>query len=177
MKTIFVTALLAFGLSMNAQVNKNVTEETTTTKVTVDNGEEKKQIVKTDRTQSTQDIELKDAESKKLNKDVKETPVKVTKSSTISGDGIATQKLGETTYYSMNGRNYMFVSDKAGYKISTPENLDYGVLRKTSNNNYIYKTDERTSFGYFDGNGNFVVETYNNDTDGVTVETYKLIKK
>lgn len=177
MKKIFVTALLAFGLSMSAQVNKNVTEETKTTTVTVDNGQGKQKVVKKEKTQATQDIELKDAQSNKLNKDIKPTATKVTKTETVSGTGMPETKVGQTTYYSMNGRNYMFVTDQTGYQISTPNNLNYGVLRRTSNNNYIYRTDDRTSIGYFDDNGNFVVETYDNDKDAITIETYKLIKK
>ncbi len=170
--------IILFGLSvgMYAQVDKNVTEETKTTTTTIDNGTEKKKIVKTEKTGRVQDIEFKNANSNELNKDIKETPVKVTKSETISGDGIPTQ-IGTTTYYTMNGNNYTFVKDKRGYKISTSKNLNHGVLRKTSNNNYIYKTENKTSFGYFDADGNFVVETYDNDGDGVVVEKYTPAKK
>ena len=173
-----VAFIIIFGLSasLHAQVNKNVTEETKTTTVTVDNGSEKKKMVKTEKTERAQDIEFKNANSKELNKDIKETPVKVTKSETISGDGIPTQ-MGSTTYYTMDGKNYSFVKDKSGYKISTPKNTNYGVLRETSNGNYIYKTENKTSFGYFDADGNFVVETYDNDGDGVIVEKYIPIKK
>ncbi|KAF2519269.1 hypothetical protein E0W68_05745 [Flavobacterium salilacus subsp. salilacus] len=173
-----IALIILFGLSagMYAQVNKNVTEETKTTTTTVDNGTEKKRTVTTEKTDKVQDIELKNADSNKLNKDIKETSVKVTKSETISGDGIPTQ-IGSTTYYTMNGTNYSFVKDKKGYKISTPENLNHGVLRKTSNNNYIYKTENKTSFGYFDADGNLVVETYDNDGDGVMVEKYTPAKK
>ncbi|WP_159799081.1 hypothetical protein [Flavobacterium sp. MK4S-17] len=174
MKNIALTLMLALGLSLNAQVNKNVTKETKTTTVTVNNGQEKKKLVKQESTDAVQDIELKDAESKKLNKDIKETPVAVTKSTTISGDGIPTQQLGSTTYYTMDGQDYVFITDRMGYRIATEKDKKYGVLRKTSNDNYIYKTKDKTSIGYFKDNGDFVVETYNDNTDGVTVETYSL---
>jgi len=176
MKKIAVITMLALGLTVNAQVNKNVTKETTTTRVTVDNGEQKKQIVKTERTDATQNIELKDAGSKKLNKDIRQTPVQVKETTVISGDGIPTQ-VGTASYYQMNGQNYRFVTDKTGYRISTADNADYGVLRRTSNNSYIYSTGDRTSVAYFDDKGNLVVETYDDKTDGVTVETYMLIDK
>lgn len=170
MKNIAVIIMLVLGLSLNAQVNKNVTKETKTTKVTVNDGAQPKSVTKTETKSATQDIELKDAESKKLNKDVKPTPVQVTATTTVSGDGVPTQ-VNRTSYYTMNGQSYQFVSDPSGYRIIN-DNNSYGVLRRTSNNNYIYSTDTRTSIGYFDANGNFVVETYDKNNDKITVETY-----
>jgi hypothetical protein len=170
MKNIAVIVLLSLGFTLNAQVNKNVTEETKTTKVTVDNGATPKTVTKTEKKSAQQNIELKDAESKKLNKDMKPTPTQVTSTTTVSGDGVPTQ-VNQSSYYTMNGQNYQFVSDPAGYRIMT-DNNSYGVLRKTSNNNYIYTTEKNTSIGYFDANGNFVVETYDRNNDKITVETY-----
>ena len=169
--------MLSFGLVMTAQVKKNVTEETKTTKVTVNDGSNPKTMVKTEKKEATQNIELQDANSKKLNKDIKQTPVQVKATTTVSGDGIPTQRTQSTTYYEMNGRKYTFVPDNTGYRIASPDNNDYGLLRKTSNNNYIYRTKDRTSIGYFDANGNFVVETYDDKTDGITVETYTRMKQ
>ena len=177
MKNIAIMIMLSLGLTATAQVNKNVTKETKTTTVTVDDGDEKKKVVKTEKTDATQNIELKDAKSKKLNKDVKPTPVQVNSTTTISGDGIPAQQVERTSYYEMNGRKFRFVTDKTGYRIFTPDNTDYAVLRRTSNNNYIYRTGNRTSIAYFDANGNLVVETYDDKTDGVTVETYTVVKQ
>jgi len=176
-KIIVTTVLLAFGVTLNAQVNKNVTKESTTTKVTVNDGTAPRQVTRTESTQAVQNIELKDAESNKLNKDMKPTPVQVEKSTTVSGTGIPTQEIDRSSYYQFNGKNYQFISDKSGYRIASPDNTNMGVLRKTSNNNYIYRTNDRVSVGYFDQNGNFVVESYDDKTDGVTVETYTRVKQ
>lgn len=172
MKNIAVMIMLALGLTLNAQVNKNVTEESKTTTVTVDNGTGKpKKVVKTENTNATQNIELQDAESNKLNKDMKRTPVQVNTSTTVSGDGIP-------TYYETNGQRYIFVPDKNGYKISSSTDVnDYGVMRKTSNGQYIYRSGDRTSIGYIDANGNFVVETYDDKTDGITVQTFTRVRQ
>lgn len=171
---MMVMAMVTFGTF--AQVNKNVTKETTTTTVSVNDGTGTKKVVKNETTASQQNIELKDADSNKLNKDIQPSPVQVTKTTTVNGDGV-TPQMGQTTYYRMNGRNYMFTSDRTGYQISTPEDLGFGRLRKTSNNNYIYRTKNGTSVGYFNASGDFVVETYDDNTDGVTVETYTRIKE
>lgn len=171
MKTIAAVIMLSLSLSLSAQVNKNVTKETKTTKVTVNDGANPKSVTKTETRNASQDIELKDADSKKLNKDVQPTPVQVTATTSVSGDGVPTQ-INQTSFYTMNGQRYQFVTDANGYKIASPTNVNHGTLRKTSNNNYIYTTGTTTSVGYFDGNGNFVVETYDKSSDGVTVETY-----
>ena len=117
MKNIAMIIMLSLGLTASAQVNKNVTKETKTTTFTVDDGDAKKKVVKTERTDATQNIELKDANSKKLNKDVKPTPVQVNSTTTISGDGIPAQQVERTSYYQMNGQKYRFVTDKTGYRI------------------------------------------------------------
>lgn len=177
MKNLIITSLLlAFSITLSAQ-NKNVQKETKTTTVTVNDGTKAKKVVKTERTEAQQDIKLKDAKSRKLNKDIQPTPVHVNSSTTISGDGIPLQEIDRSSYYEMNGRRFQFVSDKTGYRIILPDNENYGVLRRTSNNNYIYRTKDRTSVGYFDKNGNFVVETYDDNTDGVTIETYTRVKE
>lgn len=179
MKKLFVTSiLLAAGFTVSAQVDqKQVTKESTTRTVTVDNGETKRQVSKTERTEAVQDIKLQNAESKQLNKDIAPTPVKVEKTTTISGTGIPTQEIDRSSYYSFNGRNYQFRSDNSGYRISSPDNTNYGVLRRLSNGNYIYRTNDRVSVGYFDENGNFVVETYDHNNDRITVETYTRVKQ
>lgn len=171
MKTIVSIIMLSLGVTLSAQVNQNVTKETKTTKVTVTDGKDPKTLTKTETKNASQSIELKDADSKKLNKDIQPTPVQVNATTTVSGDGVSTQ-VNRSSYYTMNGQNYQFVSDPTGYRIASPDNTSYGVLRKTSNNNYIYTTEKNTSIGYFDASGNFVVETYDKNNDRITVETY-----
>lgn len=169
MKNIALAILLVAGLSATAQVNQNVTKESTTTTVTVNNGQGKpKKITKTEMSEAKQNIEFEDAESKKINKNVKPTPVQVSQSTTIKGDGIP-------TYYELNGERYIFVTDHDGYRISSPSVKEYGIVRKTSNGQYIFRTKTGTSTGYFDENGNFVVETYDDATDGFTKVTYSKV--
>jgi len=172
MKNIAAIIFLSLGLTLNAQVNKNVTEETKTTKVTVNNGATPQTVTKTEKKSAQQNIELKDAESKKLNKDVMPTPTQVISTTTVSGTGVPTQVVSSSSYYTMDNTRYQFVTDPAGYRISTPDNTNYAVIRKAANNSYIYKTKDRTSIGYFDANGNFVVESYDEKTDGITIQTY-----
>lgn len=178
MKNLAITILLALGFAATAQVNQNVTKESTTTVVKVNDGTgQPKKLVKTKNTEAVNQIEIKDADSKKLNKEVAEgTPV-VTSSVTVERDSGFNAKVGQISNYQMGGNDYIFVSDKLGYRIATADNKDYAKLRRTSNGQYIYKTATATSIGYFNSDGNFVVETYDDKADGITVETYTKVQK
>lgn len=175
MKYITLIMMLSFGLVLNAQ-NTNVQKETKTTTVTVNNGKEKKKMVKTENMDATQDVELEDADSNELNKNVKQSPVRVQSSTTVATDPDFNREIGQISNYTMNGQNYIFVTDKSGYRISSPTDKELGKLRKTSDNRYIFKTKEKTSIGYFDTYGNLIVESYDDVTDSVSKETYALVK-
>lgn len=174
MKTIFL-ATLAFLFSINSQAqNKNVTDVTKTTVTTVKDSDGEKQIVKKQEVQEVQNIELQNADSKALNKDMKQTPVEVTSKTTVTNpDGTTrTVDIDRSSYYTANGKTYQLALDPSGYVITGPDNKRIGILRSTSTNSFIYRGKNTTSIGYFDTNGNLVVETYDDKSDKVTVQTY-----
>jgi len=178
MKNFAIAILLASGLTATAQVNQNVTKESTTTTVKVNDGTgTPKKLVKTKNTQSVNAIEIKDADSKNLNKELMESAPQVTSSTTVERDNGFNARVGQISNFQMGGNDYIFVSEKTGYRIVTTDNKDYAKVRRTSNGQYLYKTPTATSIGYFNNDGNFVVETYDDKTDGMMVETYTKIVK
>ena len=118
-----------------------------------------------------------DGNTNKLNKDIKPTPVMVRKSTSVSGDYIPPQQLGQTVRYQMNGEDYIFITDKSGYQVQAANNKNYAKLRRTSNDNYIYRTNDKVSISYFDNEGNLVVETYDDSNDAVTKEVYTRVQQ
>ena len=50
------------------------------------------------------------------------------------------------------------------------------ILRKTTTNSYIYRSNGQTSIGYFDTNGNLVLETYDDKLDKVSTQTYAPVR-
>lgn len=179
MKTIVLSGLaLLATMGMQAQ-NKNVTDIQKTTVTTVKDSDGEKKILKTQEVQEVQNIELQDADSKALNKDVKQTPVQVTSRTTVTNpDGSTrTVDVDRSAYYDYKGQNYQLKLDPAGYAIISPENKKVGVLRATTTNSYIYRGKNSTSIGYFDTNGNLVLETYDDKSDKVSVETYQRTKQ
>ena len=178
MKTIILgIAVFLFTVNIQAQ-NKNVKSEVKTTVTTVKNSDGQKKSVKTQEVKEIQKIELKDAESNALNKERKETPVEVTAITSITANGVTNiVDVDRSAYYDLNGEKYEVKLAESGYTIYQPNTEKAAVLRKTSNNNYIYSSKNKTSYGYFDANGNLVLESYDDKTDKITVETFVIIKK
>ncbi|MES2544783.1 MAG: hypothetical protein V4548_07850 [Bacteroidota bacterium] len=175
MKTLILSiAACLFSLTNNAQ-NTNVQSESVTTTTTVKDSDGVKKQVKTEKTQEVQEIKLKDAESNSLNKEMAPTPVKVTSTTEVTKNGVTkVVDRDYSAYYNMNGSKYQVSLDNSGYTVVSPNRK--GVLRRTSNNNYIYRERKRTSYGYFDANGNLILETYDPKTDKITMETFNVIK-
>lgn len=178
MKTIIIGAIaLLFSVNINSQ-NKNVKSEVKTTVTTIKDSKGEKQLVKTQEIKETQNIELQDADSNVLNKEVKETPVQVTAITAVTANGVTNiVDVDRSAYYNLNGQKYQVSLAETGYNMYLPNKEKAAVLRKTSNNNYIYKAKNKTSFGYFDANGNLVLESYDDKTDKVIVETFIMIKE
>lgn len=178
MKTTFL-GLLAIVFSANCFAqNTNVQQEVKTTVTTIKDSDGEKKIIKKEKIQEVQDIELKDAESKKINKEMADTPVKVTSATEVTVDGVTrTVDVDRSAYYLLNGQKYQVAVDKSGYSMTIPESKKMALLRKTSNNNYIYVNKNKVSVGYFDNDGNLVLETYDEKNDKMILEKFELIKK
>ncbi|HEY0046027.1 MAG TPA: hypothetical protein VGB44_04865 [Flavobacterium sp.] len=170
---ILGTAMLLFGGTVLAQ-NQNVTDISKTTTTTVRTSDGERQLVKKENVQEVQNVELQNAESNELNKDLKATPVQRTTTTEVTGPDGRTRMVDvdRSSYYTTANGKYRVVLDNTGYSLLSPDNKRAGVLRQTSNNNYIFRGKDKTAFGYFDANGNLVLETYDEKTDKVTVETY-----
>src|SRR5690606_4260118 len=83
-----------------------------------------------------------------------------------------TVDVDRSAYYSLGGNKMRFAIDPAGYTVTNEKGKREALLRRAGNNSYIYRTKDKTSIGYFDTNGNFVLESYDDKTDKVTTEVY-----
>lgn len=172
MKTIIgmFALLLSLGLQAQNQNKKTETVQTTTT-VKDDKGEHK--IVKKEEVKEVQNIELQAVPNGTLNTDIAPSATQATTTTTVNVDGQErVVDVDHSAYYSYNGEKYHVLTDKSGYTLNSPNNVSY--LRRTSNNSYIYKNKDKFSVGYFDANGNLVLETYDEKAGKMTTETYNL---
>ena len=177
MKTI-ILGMLVFLLSLNSQAqNQDKKTETKTTITTVKDNKGEHKIVKKEETNEIQNIELNEVPAGTLNTDTKPSPVHVTKTTKVSVDGEErTIDVDHSAYYVYNNEKYQVALDKSGYTMTNPNITKPMFLRRTSNNNYIYKNKDKFSVGYFNADGNLVLETYDEKTDKITIETYNLQK-
>jgi hypothetical protein len=79
--------------------------------------------------------------------------------------------------YDYDGVSYRFRPVKPGYAIIdlNRDDTEYArIYPSTQDGYYIYIKDGRSSLGYFNEDGDFVVEAYDPDNDGVMNYRYKI---
>lgn len=177
MKSIqILTASFLLTMALQAQ-NKQVKEtiQITTTNVKTADGDKK--YVKEEKVQEVQNIEFKPESPNTLNIEKKETPVIVTTTAKITNpDGSTrTVDIDRSAYYESKGKAYKVALDADGYRM-TFKNSKPALLRKTSTNSYIYQVNDQIAIGYFDVDGNLIIEKYDTKLDKVTSEKFGLVK-
>jgi hypothetical protein len=177
MKNLIVTVSLILFTSYGFAQNKNVKTEEKTTVRTIKDSDGEKKIVKKEEIKEIQNIEFEKESEKTLNKEIMQTPVEVTSTTKVSVDGVTRSiDVDRSAYYNLNGRKYEVAIDKAGYNLNDTNGENLGILRKTSNNNYIYIEKKKVSFGYFDNEGNLILETYDTKNDVIIINKYLIVK-
>ncbi|VXC20093.1 conserved exported hypothetical protein [Flavobacterium sp. 9AF] len=174
MKNVLLTSVFLLAtLSISAQ-NKNVQKETEIVTTTIKDSKGEKKIVKTVETKEVQNVELEMSEQKGINIPMKEeAKVNVTTTTKLNVDGETKFiDVDRSAYYNSNGHKYQIVQKGNGYSLLNNSNKETGVLRKTSNSNYIFRSKDKVSFGYFDNEGNLVLETFDYKKDKITMEKY-----
>ena len=178
MKSILFGILFICATSTINSQNKNVKDETKTTTTTVVDSKGEKTYVKKENTREVQNIELKEQNPKNINMDLKDSAVMVKSTTTITNpDGSTrTVDIDRSSYYLLNGKKYNVALDSRGYRILSEDKKEQAFLRKTSTNSFIYRNKNKIAIGYFDLDGNLILETYNPKTDTVSYEKYNVSK-
>lgn len=148
-----------------AQVNENRERETVTTQTTVRDNEGVSVSRENVTVSRSQAIELSEADANQVNQEVAARPTKI----------------NTEVSYSIDGKRYHFVNetDSESYRLvlmSDNERLsDYPVIRPAPRDGYYTITKgEETSYGFFNQNGDFVVENYDGQGNKVVPTVYKL---
>ena len=176
MKLVTLTAIaILFSIQIEAQ---NTQTETKTKTTTVKDSEGTRKTVKTQVIKKDQKVVLGQESPNTINIPTVNSPVTVTTITKITNpDGTTrTVDVDRSSYYESNGKIYKLDLDPSGYVITHGE-MKPALLRKTSTNSYIFRSENRTAIGYFDTEGNLVVEFYDDKLDIVNIEKYAVIKK
>jgi len=177
-KLILGATAIVFALSAQAQ-NTNVTETSKTTVTTIKDSDGAKQVVKEQKTSEAQDIKFKETAGDPLNKEMQVTPTQVTSVTQITNPDGSTRTVStdrSAVYNSPSGKKYTLALDPMGYRVTSDELKKPALLRMTSTNSYIYRSKDVTSVGYFDTNGDFVLESYDDKSDKVTIQKFTKAK-
>lgn len=167
MKKLFIVFALA-STTVFAQENKNKLKETVVTKTTVTDNEGSQVSTKAVSNTKKQVIALDKDDANKVNQHIVMKPMEV--KTDVS--------------YGFEGNRYQFISqrDKDGYRLMTvkdnAKNEEYAVIKpSTQNGYYILSQKGKSSFGYFNADGNFVVERYDEEKDAIVSDVYKIQEK
>lgn len=160
---------------------KNISEETTTKTITVDDGKEvvEKKVKIT--TREEQQLELDDNDKNKVNQEVVSSPSKVTQIVEVDDDldPYYDSKI-KTIHYSYNNNPYVFKRNTNGFLVSevvSNSETDFGKVMTTSrSNNYVFKSNDYNGIGYFDSNNNFVVEYFDTSKNAIVKKVFTLNK-
>jgi ABC-type Fe3+-hydroxamate transport system substrate-binding protein len=176
-KAILTIAALFTTICITAQNTDVKTEVKTTTKTVKDSKGEKK-TVKTEEVNEVQKIEFKDPNSNTKEKEVLDTPADVTTKIKVTVDGVTREITKDYSgYYMYNGVKSKLILDKVGYSFIDPETKKrIATLRETSNGGFIV-TGKKVSMGYFDQNGNLIIQSHDPKTDTVITEKAEIIKE
>jgi hypothetical protein len=172
---ILSTIVFLFSIEIEAQ-NKQTETKTTTTTVKDSDGEHK--TIKTQVVKKDQKVELGVENPNSINIPTVDSPVSVTTTTKITNpDGTTrTVDVDRSSYYESNGKIYKLDLDASGYIITHGE-MKPALLRKTSINSYIFRSENKIAISYFDTEGNLIVEFYDEKADIVNIEKYYVIKK
>lgn len=176
-KLLVLSAIaLLFASNIQAQNTNSQTETKTTTSTKKDSDGVHKTVKKVV-TKEVQNIELGQEKPNTINIPTVDSPIDVTTTTKITNpDGTTrTVDIDRSSYYESNGNKYKLDLDASGY-VMTFGNGKPALLRKTSTNSYIYRSEAKTAIGYFDVNGDLIVEIYNDKSDKVSFEKYKIVR-
>ena len=163
-KILLIVSLAAFTAGF-AQENKNEKTETVVTKTAVKTDKGTKVATKAVTQSQQQVIALDDSDQNETNQSVVMKPMEVNTSVSYGYDG--------------NRYQFMNQKDEKGYRLMTVKDNasqeEYAIIKPTSQNGYyIMSQNGSSSFGYFNAEGNFVVERYDSKTNSIVSDVYKL---
>lgn len=166
-KLLLIFALAAFTTGF-AQENTNTKKETVVTKKSVksDLGVDVSTTAETKTEKQT--INLDQSDANMTNQTMVMSPTQV----------------DTDVNYSYDGNRFKFLNqkDEKGYRLMTVKDnatdQEYAIIKpSTQNGYYILSKDGTSSFGYFNKDGNFVVERYDAKLDAVVSDIYKMEMK
>ncbi len=179
-KFVITTVLSLMSVGIYAQ-NVDVKSETKTEVTTIKDSKGVKEVEKKTVTKEFQDVKVdatkRHGKNGKNMPQVTTTPVEVVETTSVAVDGdVKYVDIDRSAYYMNNGVKYELKRNAQGYTFHGGKGLNNGLMRKTSDNHYIFVNKGATSIAHFDAEGNLVIDTYDRDSDTIVTTTYTSAK-
>lgn len=175
-KFILINVLSLMSVGLYAQ-NLNIKSETKTEVTKVKDSKGVKEVEKKVVTKEYQDVKVDDSKRHGKNgknmPQVTTNPVEVVETTSVSVDGdVKYMDVDRSAYYMNNGIKYELKRNARGYTFHGGKGTNNGLLRKTSDNHYIFVNKGEMSVAHFDANGNLVIDTYDKESDSIKTVVY-----
>lgn len=178
---IYMIALLICGTAIAQEKPTEIKKETAVKVVKYKDGDKTKEGKIKVVTKETSQVKLDKDDVKKLNQDRVPATSKVTRTIMIDNDADkAYDVLTSETFYVNADQDYKFSPSETGFIMALSDDknefVEIGKAWNTHNpGSYIIKGETYNGIGYFDKDGSFVVEYY--DEDSETIKTIKYNEK
>lgn len=176
-KVIYIAVLLICGTVVAQEKPSEVKEEVKLKTIKQNSGdkvtEKKIKMV----TRETSDVKLDADDVKKIDQSRTAATTKIEKKIMVAEDSNDFITLSKVTYYAVGDTNYMFTPKAYGFNLANSNaNNEYKTIANAwitkANGSYIIKGETQDGVGYFDKNGNFTVEYYDEDYKSIKSTTY-----
>jgi len=156
-KIVLIMALAGFTTAF-AQVDEN--QQTQVTKTTVESANGKDVVSKNVTIEKKQELKLQNTGVDKTNYSVTMSPVRI----------------DTDVSYNFDNKTYSFQNNDSKYQLMRMDNDNpsvYATMKPSSQKGYyLVIRDNENSLGYFNKNGNFVIESYDPKTDVLKTTVY-----
>lgn len=183
MKNLIYIGIFLFSVSFYAQDKPRSMSETTEVKtVKIDNGKEVVENKVKVTTREEKSIKLDKNDAGKVNQDMMvDNDKTVTKTIQIDNDNdpFYDSEIELVTYVRDN-REYSFIKNSNGFSVtakSSKKNFGTAFRSSLNDNYYIFNNSDYSGVGYFDKNGNFIIEYYDTDSNSLMTTKFMTVKE
>ncbi|WP_417198663.1 hypothetical protein [Bizionia sp.] len=180
-KLVYIGVFLISGIVFAQEKSRDKMSTTETKTITVDDGQKVTQKKVKVTTTEEGEVKLSEGDANKVNQEriVNGTDKKVTQTIEIDNDmdPFYDSKM-ETVNYQKDGKDYKFVKTSNGFDVSSIKpDMEYGrAIKNVESKKYEFKTSDFSGVGYFDSEGNFVLEYYDKDTKEYVTKKFMSLK-
>ncbi|MDW5288432.1 hypothetical protein [Formosa sp. PL04] len=179
MKTIYLVFAMLFIYSANAQTDpkKDVLDETktiTTKEYTGDGIKESKVEINT---RTEQSVKLAEGDENEVNQNRVYSPVEVTETVKVTENSPFTANKN-SMIYEVDGKTCEFKMQENGFLILDSTNSEPTKVEQSDadSTQFVMNDNGQTGIGYFDENGNFIVQQFDRKSNKIISKTYTLVK-